>query len=117
MSESCDALTWAVQRWNDEVKNRPLVNVHRRTLDDTWRQVMRHFGGDPDALVGPSHDSLRAELTTAQWQALNADEQSRAMFVARLENMRDGPPLGVDDVLALLNDCDMLAAREIRPCS
>jgi len=53
-----NALSWAVDRWIDEVKYRPLVNVHRRTLDDTWRQVMRHFGGDPEQLVGPSHDAL-----------------------------------------------------------
>ncbi len=54
------AIEWAVEKWRDEVKNRPLHNVHRRTLDDTWRTVMRHFGGDPDALVGPDHDTLRA---------------------------------------------------------
>jgi hypothetical protein len=40
------------------VRNRPLVNVHRRTLDGTWRQVIRHLGGDPDALIGASHDEL-----------------------------------------------------------
>ena len=60
VEKGSDALEWAVSRWLDEVSNRPLVNVHRRTLDDTWRQVIRHFGGDPDALVGPSHDALLA---------------------------------------------------------
>lgn len=49
---------WAVDRWNAEVKNRPIPNIHRRALDTSWRQVMRHFGGDPDLLVGPSHDDL-----------------------------------------------------------
>jgi hypothetical protein len=53
-----DHLQWAVERWEAEVKNRPLTNVHRRTLDTTWRQVIRHFGGDPDVLVGLSHDEL-----------------------------------------------------------
>lgn len=53
-------LDWAVSKWNDEVANRPLVNIHRRSLDDTWRQVIRYAGGDPDALVGPSHDALLA---------------------------------------------------------
>lgn len=53
-----DLLQWAVDKWKDEVANRPLVNIHRRTLDDTWRQVIRRAGGDPDALVGPSHDTL-----------------------------------------------------------
>ena len=49
---------WAVSRWVDEVKNRPLFNVYRRTLDDTWRQVIRFAAGDPDELVGPRHDDL-----------------------------------------------------------
>lgn len=53
-----DKLTWAVGRWNAEVKDRPLNNIHRRSLDDVWRQVIRQMGGDPDTLVGPSHDAL-----------------------------------------------------------
>ena len=52
------AREWGVARWKAEVKNRPLQNVHRRSLDDTWRQVIRHFGGDDVALCGPSHDEL-----------------------------------------------------------
>ena len=55
-----NGLAWAVSRWNAEVANRPLVNVHRRTLDDSWRQVIRYFGGDPVKLIGPSHDDLLA---------------------------------------------------------
>tara|TARA_R110000824_G_scaffold91744_1_gene223053 strand:- start:559 stop:981 length:423 start_codon:yes stop_codon:yes gene_type:complete len=55
-----EPLMWAVEKWRDEVQNRPLQNVHRRTLDDTWRTVMLEFGGDPDNLVGPSHDDLLA---------------------------------------------------------
>lgn len=53
-------LSWAVDRWLEQVKNRPLVNIHRRTLDDTWRQVIRYAGGDPVAIIGPSHDDLLA---------------------------------------------------------
>jgi hypothetical protein len=51
-------VAWAVARWEAEVKDRPLQNIHRRTLDDTWRQVIRHFEGDDRALCGPSHDEL-----------------------------------------------------------
>jgi hypothetical protein len=58
--EAQPELQWAVSRWEAEVKNRPLVNVHRRTLDETWRQVIRHFGGEPTGLVGPSHAELIA---------------------------------------------------------
>lgn len=56
-----EALDWAVSRWNAEVKNRPLQNIHRRSIDTTWRQVIRHFGGDDVELCGPSHDALLAE--------------------------------------------------------
>lgn len=52
---------WAVERWNAEVRNRPLFNVHRRGLDDTWRQVIRHCGADDVALIGKTHDDLVAE--------------------------------------------------------
>lgn len=51
-------VNWAVGRWHAEVASRPLQNVHRRTLDDTWRQVIRQFGGDDTALCGPTHDEL-----------------------------------------------------------
>ncbi len=57
-----DALQWAVSRWNAEVCNRPLVNVHRRSLDDAWRQVIRHLGGDDVTLCGPRHDDLLATM-------------------------------------------------------
>jgi len=53
-------LNWAVERWHAEVANRPLINRHRRTLDNTWRQVIRYAGGEPEALIGPSHDELLA---------------------------------------------------------
>lgn len=53
-------LGWAVSRWRHEVQHRPLLNKNRRALDDTWRQVIRFADGDPDALIGPSHDALLA---------------------------------------------------------
>jgi hypothetical protein len=37
---------WVISRWNAEVSQRPLENIHRRTLDDTWRQVYRHLTGE-----------------------------------------------------------------------
>lgn len=51
---------WAVSRWREEVEHRPLVNIHRRSLDDAWRQVIRFAGGNPDEAVGPCHDALVA---------------------------------------------------------
>lgn len=53
-----DVVQWATERWFAEVANRPLQNVHRRSLDDTWRQIIRHFGGDDKLLCGPAHDEL-----------------------------------------------------------
>lgn len=52
------AVAWATARWTVEVANRPLQNIHRRALDTTWRQVIRHFGGDDVALCGARHDEL-----------------------------------------------------------
>lgn len=49
---------WVVERWNAEVKDRPMVNVHRRSLDDAWRQMLRHLGADDRQLLGPTHDEL-----------------------------------------------------------
>lgn len=44
-------------------------------------------------------------------EAVTTDNESRAMFVARLENKESygDHDLTVAEVLALLNDCDMLA--------
>lgn len=53
-------LKWAVDRWHDEVASRPMVNVHRPALDGTWRQVIRHFGGDDVLLCGPDHYARHA---------------------------------------------------------
>jgi len=46
-------------------------------------------------------------------RAANMDRDSRAMFVARIERMQlDGEKwITLVGVLALLNDCDMLASR------
>ena len=57
-----ELLQWALERWAAEVKNRPMMNVHRRSLDDTWRQVIRYAGGDDLALVGPPHDDILARI-------------------------------------------------------
>lgn len=53
-------IAWVVERWKAEVASRPLVNVHRRSLDDTWRQVLRHLGVDDRERLGPTHDELVA---------------------------------------------------------
>lgn len=51
------SVEWAVERWNAEVRDRPAQNVHRRTLDETWRQVIRQCGGDDVALVGAGSEN------------------------------------------------------------
>ncbi len=62
-----DLLCWARDKWNAEVLNRPMVNVHRRSLDDTWRTVIRKLGGDPDLLLAlPDHDTIVGQPTAAE---------------------------------------------------
>jgi hypothetical protein len=57
-----EAALWAIERWHIEVANRPVRNIHRRSLDDTWRQVIRHFGFDDVEYCGPAHDDLVAKI-------------------------------------------------------
>ncbi len=66
MSFASEAVDWAVERWNAEVRYRPLRNIHRRAMDDTWRQVIRHFGGDDRLLCGPTHDELLNDYSSNQ---------------------------------------------------
>lgn len=58
-----ELLDWAVACWHDQVAHRPMVNVHRRTLDGVWRQVIRFAGEDPQSIIGPSHDDLLHSAT------------------------------------------------------
>lgn len=77
ISQNEEHLSWATARWNEEVKHRPMRNVHRRTLDDVWRQVIRRVGGDPDALVGPDHDTLVGQQPEEQDSLAAVAEHAR----------------------------------------
>ena len=70
--QKAEALRWAVRRWKAEVSLRPIVNVHRRSLDDTWRQVVRYCDGDAATLLGPSHSDLLATSIAAPAQSREA---------------------------------------------
>lgn len=59
-NEGNPLLDWAIEQWRKQVQHRPLRNVHRRTLDDVWRQVIRWTGANPETLIGPTHDELLA---------------------------------------------------------
>lgn len=83
--QAASLLEWAIERWNAEVRNRPLVNVHRRALDDTWRQVIRHCGADDVALLGPKHGDLVAAATTPT-VAADAAAPSEDAYVAQRMN-------------------------------
>ena len=61
-----DHVRWAAEQWQREVASRPMFNEHRRTLDVTWRQVIRHHGGDDVFLCGPTHDDLAAAPTEGE---------------------------------------------------
>lgn len=58
-------LDWAVNNWKEQVQQRPLGNVHRRTLDDVWRQVIKRAGVNPESVIGPAHDDLIAKCNEA----------------------------------------------------
>jgi hypothetical protein len=52
---------WIAEQWHAEVANRPLVNVHRKRLDDKWRQLLERLHVDHRARLGPTHDELTGE--------------------------------------------------------
>lgn len=54
-------LDFALRRWHESVAGCPLVNAHRRTRDDVWREVISFAGGDPELLIGPRHEAMLAE--------------------------------------------------------
>ncbi|PVX86428.1 hypothetical protein [Paraburkholderia unamae] len=90
---------WAAQRWSDEVRNRPLINVHRRALDDTWRQVIRYCGADDVAMLGPTHGDLVAVASTPIVAPAAAQERPDSMppFSEVVEHAQDDarpPALG-----------------------
>jgi len=88
------SLEWAVSRWNAEVANRPLKNVHRRSLDTTWRQVIRQFGGDDVALCGPPHDALVCDLPSA------AQASSNDIGLSLAQRLRDAAQSAQNDDLS-----------------
>lgn len=47
-----ELLDWAIERWYSEVRNMPYNNIYRPVLDQTWRQVIRYAGGDPEEILG-----------------------------------------------------------------
>ncbi len=53
-----NSLAWAVDQWKSQVKDRPLTNPLRETLDHVWREVVSFHGGDPNKLLGPDHFAL-----------------------------------------------------------
>lgn len=53
-----EVIDWAVSKWQAEVANRPLVNIHRGRLDRVWREVITFAGGDAVALIGFDHDTI-----------------------------------------------------------
>jgi Lar family restriction alleviation protein len=83
---------WAVQGWRDEVQNRPLVNIHRKRLDDFWRKAISKAGGDPDAIVGPDHDtiieSMLANVGATTAPAARAQGAGEAVDAERYRFMR-----------------------------
>ncbi len=100
-------LAWAVERWHDEVRYRPIVNVNRRPLDDAWRQVIRHFGGDPEALLPlPRHDVLvqenpalfrkaaksaaAAQAVPQGWKLVPCDPTNEMLKAAEAEWLKNG---------------------------
>jgi len=58
-NEHGERAAWALQQWESEVLYRPAVNVHRKMLDDKWREIYRDATGG-DEIPYMTHDELVA---------------------------------------------------------
>ena len=83
-------------------------------LERAWHEGIAKHSATIRAALAQQADRMRAKWEAVGAAVEGADRDSRGMFVARLENMQKHGDhwLTVQAVLALLNDCDMLAARE-----
>ena len=88
----------------------PMTNITKAAQDALAALEEIHAGKRHPQLALAVAQQLRAALQDKADEV--ADFQSRSMFVARLEHMQANGDawLTVPTVLALLNDCDMIAA-------
>lgn len=94
------------------IELRPLATAGMRAYA-AWHGMAIEHVQDEWASV-PQADRMRAKWEAVGEAVEGADRNARGMLVARLENMQKQGDhwLTVQAVLALMNDCDMLAARE-----
>jgi hypothetical protein len=108
-------LAWAVERWQAEVMNRPIVNKNRRPLDDVWRQVVRYAGGNPDELLGPSHDEMHSRMSSADFLAEPGAAQAVRLTDAQVQQLRhDWPALATAEGLIRMAEAAVWAANNLR---
>jgi len=91
----------------------PVTNITKAAQDALEALEEIHAGKRHPQLALAVAQQLRAALQDKAGEV--ADFQSRCMFVARLENMQANGDtwLTIPAVLALINDCDMLASTEL----
>ena len=85
--------------------------------DDELRTKWRSAGGSffgPRIETGSMPESLLLPYLRSLYNEANIQQQSREMFVARLEVVSKDSLLSPNAVFGLLNDCDMLATRNAR---
>lgn len=64
---------WADDRWHAEVANRPVENVHYRTLDNTWKQVQRKLAEVAARTIDSPQTGRSDSLPGAQVAVSNTD--------------------------------------------
>lgn len=78
---------WVIERWDAEVANRPLANIHRRTLDNTWRQVYRWL--TDEELPRPKQES--AVPRAPDWRDSEAVKKARETVGTEIRKLTNPP--------------------------
>ena len=109
---SMGEVKWAVEQWQREVANRPMHNMHRRSLDDTWRQVIQRHGGDDVSLCGPKHDDLlttgRPPEKTGQMEKLEETSNAIAELLYHIAGHRSGVKAAIKKYRSALKNAKTL---------
>lgn len=89
--------------------------MDKPTLTQEDRELF-HYNPNTDDIIERVKAYGDAMAAWGAAQALEVETDSRRMFVARLENLQENGDcwLSVASVLALLNDCDMLAQQHTK---
>lgn len=95
---------WALSRWIAEVKDRPLQNIHRKTLDNTWRQIYRKLTGGKE-IPYPTHEERLGLFNEFEFIKEPRTERDVGYWVCQDCEMQSNDPTTVIRFVRICGQC------------